>query len=124
MTLVQLINTAHAVLCEDLDEDGVRTLDASLNGEKRPNETQEEAFLRARGRRPARGAPSTSFTRNPQEDTAPVGPPPMPEGYKLAPVGVQVREPTPTRGLEVLDHAFGRAPRASKAKSSRETKRD
>jgi hypothetical protein len=122
MTLAQLVNTTYALLIEGLDEEGERVLDDSLNGITRPSETQGEAFARAHGQRPRRGAP-TSFTRERAPEAA-AGPPPMPEGYKLAPVGVQVREPTPTRGLEVLAAAFGKAPKPSKAKPARETKGD
>lgn len=108
MSLAQLLNVSHAVLIEGIDEEAERRLDRVMAGEKLPDQTQAEAFLRARGRRPQRGAPL--------ELVAPSGPPPMPEGYKLAPVGVKVREPEPTRGLEHLAAAFGQAPRASRAR--------
>lgn len=114
MTLVQVLNAAHGVLMEGLDEDAERRLDDSLMGVKRPDETQAEAFLRARGRTPARGAPRpTSFDR---EQKTVQGPPPMPPGIPLAPPGVLVREPGPTRGLEYLQAALGVAPKPSKAK--------
>lgn len=118
MSLTQVINAAYAVLGEGLDEEGERRLDESLNGATRPRETQQEAFLRARQARPARGAPAASWTRQPEQETT--GPPPMPKGYKLAPPGVQVREPEPTRGLDVVAAAFGRAPRPTRAKPARE----
>lgn len=114
MSLTQLLNVSHAVLIEGIDEEAERRLDRVMAGKKLPVETQAEAFLRARGRTPARGAPR-SYTRNPNE-AAPSGPPPMPTGIPLAPVGVRVREPEPTRGLEHLAAAFGRAPTPSKAK--------
>lgn len=121
MTLAQVINAAHGLLVEGLDEEGERVLDDSLNGITRPEETQAQAFARSHGQRPRRGAP-VSFSRDAKPET-PSGPPPMPEGYKLAPEGVQIRDPTPTRGLDVLAAAFGQAPRASKAKPARKTKK-
>lgn len=108
MSLTQLLNVSHMVLIEGLDEEAERRLDRVMAGQKLPVETQSEAFLRARGRRPERGAPL--------ELVRPSGPPPMPAGIPLAPAGVIVREPEPTRGLEYLAAAFGQAPRASKAK--------
>lgn len=108
MSLTQLLNVSHAVLIEGIDDEAERRLDRVMAGETLPAETQSEAFLRARGRRPERGAPLELVT--------PSGPPPMPEGYELAPPGVIVREPEPTRGLEHLAAAFGQAPRPSKAK--------
>lgn len=107
MSLTQLLNVSHAVLIEGLDEEAERRLDRAMAGKKLPAETQAEAFLRARGRRPERGAPL---------ELVRPGAPPMPEGIPLAPAGVIVREPTPTRGLEHLAAAFGQAPRASRAK--------
>jgi hypothetical protein len=108
MSLTRLLNAAHAVLIEGIGEEAELRLDRVMAGEKIPVETQSEAFLRARGRSPQRGAPL--------ELVKPSGPPPMPEGIPLAPAGVLVREPEPTRGLDVLAAAFGQAPKPSRAK--------
>ena len=99
MTLAQVINVAHQALCEGLDEDGLARVDKALMGEKLEPLTREEAFVKARQRRPRSGAP---------ESVRGSGPPPMPAGYKLAPEGVQVREPEPTRGLDHLHRALGK----------------
>jgi hypothetical protein len=96
VTLRRLINVGIAALMEDLDDEGRRRMAKALRGEHVPEIGREEAFMRARGARPRQGAPT------PQ----PAGPPPMPAGYKLAPEGVQVREPTPTYGLEHLHNAM------------------
>jgi hypothetical protein len=97
MSLVGLVNAAHAYLCEGLDAEGVKRMDRLLMGEKVPPVSQAEAFRNAR-HAPAQGAP---------EHVRGSGPPPMPPGVPLAPPGVIVREPEPTRGLEVLHAALG-----------------
>lgn len=107
MSLTQLLNVSHAVLIENADEEEELRLDRAMAGQKLPAQTQAEAFMRERGR-PARGAPVAALR--------PPGPPPMPAGIPLAPVGVQIREPEPTRGLEHLAAAFGQAPKPSRAK--------
>lgn len=109
MSLTQLLNVSHAVLIEHADEEEELRLDRVMAGQKLPAQTQAEAFLRERGRSPERGAPVTALR-------PPGAPPPMPVGIPLAPVGVQIREPEPTRGLEHLAAAFGQAPKPSKAK--------
>jgi hypothetical protein len=69
----------------------VARVDASLAGEK----LTPAAMMRARAPRPSRGAPPDVLR--------PTGAaPPRPEGVPLAPPGVRVREPEPTRGLDVL----------------------
>lgn len=108
MSLAQLLNASHAVLIEGIDEEAERRLDRVMAGDKPPVETQSEAFLRARGRRPPRGAPLELVKAS--------GPPPMPEGIPLAPAGMIVREPEPSRGLENLAAIFGGAPPPSRAK--------
>lgn len=110
MSLTQLLNVSHMVLIEGADEEEELRLDRVMAGQKLPVQTQAEAFMRARGRArtPQRGAPV--------EALRPPGPPPMPPGIPLAPVGVIVREPEPTRGLEHLAAAFGQAPKPSKAR--------
>lgn len=100
MTLAQVVNVAHSALCEGLDEDGLARIDKALMGEKLEPVTREEAFAKARQRRPRSGAPESARRGS--------GPPPMPAGYKLAPEGVQVREPTATRGLDHLHRALGK----------------
>lgn len=107
MSLTQLLNASYMVLIENADEEEELRLDRVMAGQKLPVQTQAEAFMHARGR-PARGAPAPA--------RPPGSPPPMPEGYQLAPVGVIVREPEPTRGLEHLAAAFGQAPKPSKAR--------
>lgn len=102
MPLAQLINVAHAALNEGLDEDGLIRMDKVLMGEKVLPATREEAFAKARERRPRSGAPAAVRAAG--------KPPPMPEGIPLAPVGVQVREPSPTRGLDHLHRALGVKP--------------
>jgi hypothetical protein len=109
MSLTQLLNTAHAVLIEGASEEEELRLDRVMAGETLPVQTQAEAFLRARGKSPERGAPPAALR-------APGTPPPMPPGIPLAPPGVIVREPEPTRGLEHLAAAFGQAPKPSRAR--------
>jgi hypothetical protein len=109
MSLTQLLNVSHAVLIEGIDDDAERRLDRVMAGDVVPVESQTDAFLRARGRRPARGAPEEAsfvFGQSPEVKTGPPKPPP---GYKLAPAGVIVREPEPTRGLEHLRAALEKA---------------
>lgn len=106
MSLTQLLNVSHAVLIENADEEEELRLDRVMAGQVLPAQTQAEA-MRARGR--TQGATVTALR-------PPGAPPPMPAGIPLAPVGVQIREPEPTRGLEHLAAAFGQAPRPSKAK--------
>jgi hypothetical protein len=100
MSLAQLVNVAHAALTEGLDEDGMQRMDRVLMGEKVEAPTREEAFMRGRQQ-------PVSW----QRQQAASGPPAPPPGVPLAPVGVRVREPEPTRGLDVLHAALGVAPK-------------
>jgi hypothetical protein len=97
MTLVTLINAAHAYLCEGLDEEGVQRMDRILMGEKVSPVSPAQSLRDAR-RAPRTGAPAAI-----RESGAP---PVRPAGVPLAPPGVIVREPEPTRGLEVLHAAL------------------
>lgn len=119
MPLARVLNVTYALLIEGMDADAVKRLDQAMLGEVKPD-SPSEAFNRARAAQPRRGAPVDFKQQQKQLAAPPEGPPstppPMPEGYKLAPVGVQIREPSPTRGLEVLDAALGVAPRPSRAR--------
>ncbi len=121
MSLRRLCNAAYAALCEGLDDDGCRRMDRALLGELLPQETPAEAFVRGRSAQPRRGAPvdfrvAQKDVQAPQRGSA--APPPIPAGYQLAPVGVQVRQPEPTRGLDVLDAALGVAPKPVRKRPS------
>lgn len=98
MTLRAILNAAWADLTDGMDEDAARRMDKILMGEAVPA-VRAAAVTRAQHPQPRRGSPKRE------------APPPPPAGIPLAPVGVIVREPEPTRGLDALHAAFSLAPK-------------